>query len=64
MLVSREPLRRMVDEPAYGRQECVREGFPQLTPEQFVAMFCASHKGCTPDTTVTRIEFRYRERVE
>jgi hypothetical protein len=59
--VSHEPLRRMVDEPAYGRTECVAEGFPHLTPAEFVAMFCASHKGCTPDTVITRIGFRYRE---
>jgi hypothetical protein len=57
--VSRERLRRMTDEPAYGRMECVAEGFPHLTPAEFVAMFCASHKGCTPETVVTRIAFRY-----
>lgn len=58
-IVSRERLRRLIDEPAYGRRECVREGFPHLTPEQFVEFFCASHAGCTPDTEVTRLEFRY-----
>lgn len=57
--VSREPLRRLIDEPAYGRAECRDEGFPHFTPEQFVAMFCASHKGCTPESEVTRISFRY-----
>lgn len=55
----REPLRRMTDEPEYGREECRREGFPEMSPEEFVAMFCATHKGCTPETTLTRIEFRY-----
>lgn len=35
------------------------EGFPDMTPAEFVAMFCRSHKGCRPDSTVTRIEFRY-----
>lgn len=58
---SREPLRRMTDDIEYGRAECIREGFPDLTPAQFVAMFCASHKPCTPETIVTRIEFEYPE---
>lgn len=55
----REPLRRMTDDLAYGRIECHREGFPNLTPNEFVAMFCATHKGCTPETMLTRIEFSY-----
>jgi hypothetical protein len=41
--------------------DCKREGFPGLTPAEFVAMFCASHKGCTPETYVTRIVFRLGE---
>jgi hypothetical protein len=57
----REPLRRMTDDLEYGREECIREGFPDLTPAQFIEMFCASHKPCTPDTVVTRIEFEYPE---
>lgn len=57
----REPLRRMIDEPDYGREECRREGFPGMTPGEFVEFFCASHKGCTPDSEITRIEF---ERLE
>lgn len=57
--VCREPLRRMLDEPAYGRQEVRREGFPNMTPAAFVQFFCESHKGCTPDTVITRIEFKY-----
>lgn len=62
--VRREDLRRLMEAPAYGRRECVLEGFPHLTPDQFVEMFCASHKGCTPDTDVTRIEFRYVEETD
>lgn len=38
-----------------------REGFPIQTPSWFVRFFCESHKGCKPDTTVTRIEWRYLE---
>lgn len=58
LLTRREPLLRMIEEPAYGIIECRRESFPHLTPEQFVDFFCRTHKGCTPETVVTRIEFR------
>lgn len=54
-----EPLRRLTDDPAYGRAEVIKEGFPEMTPEQFVEMFCKSHKGCTPESLVNRIEFHY-----
>lgn len=61
--VRREPLRRMLDDVDYGLAECQREGFgdhPQYRwPSEFVTMFCATHRGCTPETTVTRIEFAY-----
>lgn len=61
--VRREPLRRMIDEPEYGREEVIREGFPDLTPEQFVTMFCKGHFGCTPETVITRIEYAYMDEV-
>lgn len=57
--VRREPLRNMTDDPAYGNDEVEREGFPEMTPEAFVEFFCDSHAKCTPDTEVTRIEFKY-----
>lgn len=57
--VRREPLRRMAEDVDYGEAECIREGFPDLEPWEFVVMFIDSHKGCAPETTVTRIEFRY-----
>lgn len=40
--------------------EVRREGFPDMTPAEFVEMFCKAnrHKGCTPSTIVNRIEFR------
>lgn len=59
MSVRFERLDRMIALPAYGRDECRKEGFPDMTPEEFVDMFCASHKGCTPATIVTRISFEY-----
>lgn len=58
-----EPLRRMTDDGLYGVEECRREGFSQHPryqwPSEFVRFFCDSHKGCTPDSVVTRIEFEY-----
>lgn len=61
----REPLSRMTTEMEYGYRECQREGFgahpDYFEPSAFVAMFCATHKGCTPDTVITRIEFAYRK---
>lgn len=61
--VRREPLRKMLDDHEYGIVECAREGFgnhPEYgLPAGFVAMFCATHRGCTPETIVTRIEFSY-----
>lgn len=61
--VRREPLRAMLDSIDYGSEECRLEGFgnhPDYRfPSAFVEMFCATHKGCTPDTVVTRIEFAY-----
>lgn len=58
--VTREPLRRLLDDQVYGLAEVVREGFPGLTPQQFVTFFMASHT-CTVDQVVTRIEFVYVE---
>lgn len=58
----REPLRRMLDDIDYGFDEIRREGFadhPTLCwPSVWVEWFCSSHKGCTPETIVTRIEFK------
>lgn len=61
--VRREPLCRMTDDPEYGKAEVIREGFPELTPEQFVAKFCKGHAGVTPDTIITRIEYVYMDEV-
>jgi len=57
--VRREPLRAMLDDTDYGLEECRREGFgshPDYRwPSAFVAMFCATHRGCVPETVITRI---------
>ena len=54
-------------EPLFSitQAECIREGFPNLTPIEFVEMFCRANKAksCIPTTSVNRIEFkRYEER--
>jgi hypothetical protein len=50
--VRRERLR------AIGVGETVQEGLPEMAASDFVEFFCNS-MGCTPDTQVTRIEWRY-----
>jgi hypothetical protein len=57
--IRRERLRAMLDDVIYGMEECRREGFPELSPGEFVTMFCKTHTGCTPDTIVSRIVFSY-----
>ena len=52
----RERLDLMITDAAYGQAECIREGFPHLTPSEFVAMFC-KHNKCEPSDLITRIEF-------
>lgn len=49
--VQRQPLNWITAE------DVVREGFPELSVVDFVTMFYKSHKGCQPDSIVTRIEF-------
>jgi len=39
------------------RTETEREGFPNLSPQEFLAMFCKNMK-CSPSTIVRRIQFR------
>ena len=52
--VVREPLEAIGTYP----DDCTREGFPELGPEDFVQMFCRHNRGCTRDTELARIEFR------
>ena len=64
-----EPLVRLVDVEVVSVRrepldqitpwEVAREGLIPMTPQQFVEFFCDSHKGCRPDSLVTRIEWRY-----
>jgi hypothetical protein len=61
--VRAEPLSAMTADLDYGRAECEKEGFGDHAtlswPSPFVEFFCGSHRGCTPDTVVSRIEFEY-----
>lgn len=50
--VRREPLNTITQE------DCVREGFPDLTPDQFCDMLRA-HYDCQYADLINRIEFRY-----
>lgn len=56
----REALQLMADSdnPEYGNEEAIKEGFPELTGVEFVEMFCRD-LDATPDEEVTRIEFEY-----
>jgi len=56
--VRREQIDQMLADVPYGIVEVAREGFPDMTPEQFVAMFC-KHNRCLPETVITRIEFEH-----
>lgn len=56
-----EPLRRMIDEPEYGQDECRREGFPHMSPEAFVDFWCSGHKKTTPASIVNRLQFIHIE---
>lgn len=51
-------LNQMLNYPKFGRDECRMEGFPLMTPQEFVSMFC-EHNGCAETDEVTRIEFGY-----
>lgn len=40
------------------------EGLAPLTPGEFVTFFCGTHKHVTPESAVTRIEWRYLDPAE
>lgn len=48
----REPLNKIT------QADCIREGFAEMSPEQFIEMFC-EHNKCRSDQPVSRIEFEY-----
>jgi hypothetical protein len=62
--VKPEPLNHIIEEPNRfyhplpPRQETSREGFPRLSAEEFVTLFCNLNK-CKPDQQVYRIVFAH-----
>lgn len=62
--VRREQLNQLCCGYGYGVSEIAREGFEgEHSIASFVEMFRRSHKGCTPMSGVTRIEFAYIDTV-
>jgi hypothetical protein len=51
--VRREPL------SAIAAADVIAEGFPDLPPAEFVEFFCRTHRGVTPASEITRIEWAY-----
>jgi hypothetical protein len=49
---------------AITKEDVIREGFPEMTPFEFVTMFCQHNRGCTGATEITRIEFEYVDRAK
>ena len=39
--------------------DLVAEGFSRSSIKEFVEMFCELNRGCTPETLVHRVEFKY-----
>lgn len=56
-IVSNEP-EMLIDMENHGPDECRREGFPDMTPRQFMDMFC-EHNQVTTYSIVNRIVFEY-----
>lgn len=55
--IKREVLWKLLHDPDYGAREVRREGFPDLTPLEFVEFFCRKAK-CNRRKVVYRIEFK------
>ena len=53
MSTRREPLDEITHE------ECVKEGFPDMSPQNFIDMFCRLNKIKKSSRPVNRIEFKY-----
>ena len=53
-----EPLRFMLEDRLYGQRECELEGFPDMSPEEYVSMRLKKH-GVITDKICNRIYFEY-----
>ena len=60
------PIRILANAPeqidAINKSDCIREGFPDRTPESFMAHFCAMNN-CPRYQVVNRIEFEDLEEM-
>ena len=45
---------------AITKSDCIKEGFPNMTPAEFVTFYC-KHNKCEPTTPVNRIEFVHKD---
>lgn len=52
--VTREPLTAIYNH----RGDCEKEGFPEMSPFEFVNFYC-NHNNCDPRDEVSRIEYKY-----
>ena len=59
--IRREPLNDLTKNPSYGTIEVIAEGFPTITPEEFVEKLCIAIR-IRPDNIITRIEFKYLDK--
>jgi hypothetical protein len=46
---------------AIMQEDVIAEGFPEMTPAEFVAFFCKQDRKLSGATEVTRIEFKFIE---
>ena len=56
--VTKEPLTKLLYDEAYGRAEVKKEGFPEMSPLEFVEMFCL-HNKIDRARRVNRIELEH-----
>ena len=57
--VRREPLLALTMDLTYGQHEVEREGFPGMSPEEFVEQFFVKAQRMRVEDEVTRIEWSY-----
>ncbi len=50
--VRKEPIKNI------SQEDCIKEGFPEMSPADFVKMIC-THYGCQDYDMINRIEFIY-----
>ncbi|MGZ9097644.1 MAG: ASCH domain-containing protein [Micavibrio sp.] len=61
--VRMEPLNYMIEDHLYGQRECMLEGFPEMTPEEYVRMRI-KNQGVIENKICNRIYFEYLEEDE